>query len=658
MIRNIRILFDTERVKNVLERVTSGWAEGVELEFVNFSEDVADVYQKLAGNTILICHHKHYSPADLSPRPDRHISVILWENEPGDTPTKFHHDTKVIEILRSTLKDYKVEYAMRQARNMLFLQAQNSLLQERVSQTERELRTLNRIGVALSAEKDIEALLDMILTKSREITSADAGTLYLVETPEGVDEGAPLEQKMLRFAWAQNDSLELDYSTFTMPLTPRSMAGNVALSGETLNVEDVYELPDGVEYGFDSSYDDKSGYRTRSVLTVPMKNHRNEVIGVMQLINRKRDFSIKLGTPQTVEREVLAFDIKNVALAGSLASQAGVALENMRLYEDIRNLFEGFIKASVHAIEQRDPTTSGHSERVAELTVGLAEAVNEIKEGPYGAVSFSREELREIRYAGLLHDFGKIGVREDVLIKAKKLYPGELEAIRARYQVLKKAIDAKYEHEKVRSLLEKTRDETRVIIKKYEGECEERMGELKEFLDFILKCNEPAVLEEGGFEHLQEIAKRAFSDKDLGTIPYLTEEEIERLSIGRGTLSAEEREEIESHVVHSYNFLKRIPWTKELRNVPEFAHSHHEKLDGSGYPQKISAPEIPLPSRMMVIADIFDALTASDRPYKRAVPVEKALQILGYEESDGHIDPDLLKLFIDKKIYMRVIEEE
>ncbi|MHC4663669.1 MAG: HD domain-containing phosphohydrolase [Planctomycetota bacterium] len=654
MIETIHVLYDTERVKSVLEKVTNGWAEGVELIFVGEADELSPYFGQF---NIILVHFKHYNPVDFSPRPDRHHSVILWENEVGETPTEFHYDTKVIEILRASLKDFKVEFAMRQARNMLFMQAENAKLQTRLAQSDKELKTLNRIGVALSAEKDTNTLLDTILSKSREITSADAGTLYLVETPEGKSDDTAISEKLLRFAWAQNDSLELDYSTFFMPITPRSMAGNVAINDETLNIPDVYELPGDVEYGFDKSIDEKTGYRTKSVLTIPINNHRDEVIGVLQLINKKRDFSIKLGTPQAVEREVLPFNQKSAALAGSLAGQAGVALENMRLYQDIRNLFEGFIRASVHAIEQRDPTTSGHSERVAELTVGLAEAVNSTNEGPYKDAYFTKEQIREIRYAGLLHDFGKIGVREDVLIKGKKLYPAEIEAIRARYQLLKKAIEAKYEHEKVKNLIEKTREETRVILKNMDGERDGKMDALQEFLDFIMKCNEPSVLEKGGFEKLHDIALKAFSDPELGTIPYLTEGEAKRLSIGKGTLSEEERKEIESHVTHTHNFLKRIPWTKELKLVPEIAYGHHEKLDGTGYPRGIPGKEILLAAKMMIIADIFDALTAADRPYKRAVPVEKALAILGYEVSDGHIDEDLLKLFTERKVYERVIEQ-
>ncbi|MEK7838036.1 MAG: GAF domain-containing protein, partial [candidate division NC10 bacterium] len=279
--------------------------------------------------------------------------------------------------------------------------------------------------MSLSAERDTDALLALILTKARAITHSDAGSIYLVEEPE---EG----QRRLRFKLAQNDFVQVPFTEFTMPISEESVAGHVALSGEPLHLEDAYLPPPGAPYQINRTFDQQVGYRTKSMLVVPMRTPKGDTIGVLQLINCKRDGHRRFPSVEAIQREAVPYPARFIGLAASLASQAAVALQNSRLLDNIRTLFEGFVAAAVTAIESRDPTTSGHSFRVADLTVALATAADRAGDGPFREVRFSPDEMKTIRYASLLHDFGKVGVREEVLVKAKKLYPGHLEVITQR----------------------------------------------------------------------------------------------------------------------------------------------------------------------------------------------------------------------------------
>jgi HD-GYP domain-containing protein (c-di-GMP phosphodiesterase class II) len=341
-------------------------------------------------------------------------------------------------------------------------------------------------------------------------------------------------------------------------------------------------------------------------------------------------------------------------MAMSIASQASIAIQNAQLVKDIQNLFNGFIKASVKAIESRDPTTSGHSQRVADLTVALAEQVSRSDSPRFRDLHFSESELQELRYASLLHDFGKIGVRENVLIKAKKLYPAERQSLEDRFHLIKRTTEVHYLQRQVQHLLGLPKEAASPLVEQTRDEQAQRIREIEEFLEFILKCNEPTVLAQGGFERLHEIAAKTFQGWDGSQIPFLSEKELISLSVPKGSLNENDRKEIESHVTHTYKFLNEIPWTKDLRRVPLIAYAHHEKLDGTGYPNKLTADQIPLQSKMMTISDIFDALTAWDRPYKKAVPMERALNILVEESNVGHIDKDLLDIFIQAEIFKLV----
>jgi HD-GYP domain-containing protein (c-di-GMP phosphodiesterase class II) len=510
----------------------------------------------------------------------------------------------------------------------------------------RELTELTAIGVAMGTERDLGALLDLILTQARRVTCSDAGSLYLVERDEN---GAP---RHLRFAMAQNFSLPaIPFSSFTVPIDHASLAGYVAATGEPLVIGDVYLLPDDVSYRQNRSFDDAFGYRTKSMLVLPMRSHRDEIVGVLQLINRKNTAEIRLISDEVVDREVLDYDDRCVKRTTALASQAAVAIENGRLYEDIERLFEGFVTAAVTAIESRDPTTSGHSGRVATLTVKLAEVVDRSSDGPYRHVSFTREQLRELRYAGLLHDFGKVSVREQVLVKEKKLYPHDLELIRHRFAYLLQRADLEFERYRADFVLARGRDGYDEMVARMEEERRTHHAELRCHLDAIVGANEPTVLPEGSFEALYRIHERSYVDFEGQVRPLLEDHELQFLMIRQGNLDDAERREIESHVTHTYRFLEQIPWTRELRAIPQIAYGHHEKLNGRGYPNALDGSAISVQTRMMTIADIYDALTATDRPYKRAVSTVDALEILRMEATDGMLDSALLDAFVGARVF-------
>jgi HD-GYP domain-containing protein (c-di-GMP phosphodiesterase class II) len=572
--------------------------------------------------------------AEQEPNDDFPID-LLTSFVPGDAPVGM-----VISQLRGAFRHAVSLVAERAAR-------------EQEQQRYQELTELTRVGVALSHERDLTKLLEMILSQARRITNSDAGSLYLAERRD--DGGSP---KTLRFKLSQNFSLpNLPFSEFTVPVDHTSLAGYVAATAQPLVIADVYLLPEDVTYKQNRSFDEKFGYRTKSMLVLPMRTHKDEVVGVLQLINRKREQNKMLTSESITEHEVTPYDQRSVELVNALASQAAVAIENSLLYEDIERLFEGFVMASVQAIEQRDPTTSGHSGRVAKLTEGLARAVDRGGAGVYKDLKFNEQQLREIRYAGLLHDFGKVGVREQVLVKQKKLYPRDLDVIRHRFAYLLQGADLQYERERANYLAlhgEKNYEEAAGRLNEIRRQ---RREELQRFLDHIVRANEPTVMPEGTFDDLREINHRTYIDFDGVERPLLRDEELRFLMIRKGNLDDTERREIESHVTHTWEFLKQIPWTRELKGIPSIAYGHHEKLNGRGYPRRIGADDIPVQTRMMTISDIFDALTATDRPYKRAVPYERALDILRMEAKDGMLDADLLGAFIAARVFEVLLEK-
>ena len=512
-----------------------------------------------------------------------------------------------------------------------------------------ELGEFIEISKAITTEREVDRLLGLILEKARFITGADAGSLYVVE-----GESPDPTERSLRFKLSQNDSVNFDSKEFSVPISASSMSGYVALHKRPLRIDDVYALPPEAPFGFDRRFDERIRYRTRSMLCAPLLARGGEVIGVLQLINKKRDPRTRLKSPEDAAELVVPFDDWSEELLGSLASQAGIALENAILNEEIRRMLEGFVRASVEAIEQRDPTTSGHSRRVAELSLSLARAVERSGLPAFEGVSWSRDDLRELEYASLLHDFGKIGVREEVLVKAKKLYPHELEQIRARFELALRSVEVDVLQRKLRVLREGGPAST---LDDLDTELALRKAELETGLGAVLAANEPTVLKGGDFATIQELGCRCYSDAQGQSRPLLLPSEVEALSLPKGTLTPRELLEIQSHVQHTVGFLSKIPWGKQFKQVARIAGAHHERLNGSGYPSRLPAAEIPLQSKIMSVSDIFDALTASDRPYKRAVPVEKALDILGFEVKDQHLDADLVRVFGESRAWSGILSE-
>jgi HD-GYP domain-containing protein (c-di-GMP phosphodiesterase class II) len=520
------------------------------------------------------------------------------------------------------------------------LKRQLSQLEAEAHRRHRQFRELNRIGIALSAEKDIERLQSFILTTMRQLTHADGASLWLKMDEDGTPK--------LFLASSQNHSIDKDtYSAFTVPVDDKSVVGYTVTMGSSQIYDDAYNPPAGKPRG-GKTFDAQFGYRTKSMLTVPMRNYKDEVVGAVQLINAKRRFETRL-TVDNVATEVISFLPDDVEMIESIASQAAVALDNKSLLDSIQALFDGFVQASVTAIEQRDPSTAGHSGRVERMTSAMARVINEIATGKFMDVNFTEDQLKELRYACLLHDFGKVGVREHILVKAKKLVPGQLEVIQSRFEFIERSVQVKYATEKLEAMRAGQNGKT---VDEIDRRLEVELAQLRGWAQSIATANEPSVMPEDKASTLEFLSQQTYFDMSGRPHPMLEPQEFRFLSIRKGTLDPQERLEMESHVTHSFRFLTKIPWTPVMKGVPEIAYGHHEKLDGSGYPRGLAGDQIPLQARMMTIADIYDALTAQDRPYKRAVPTSTALDILHEEAGQGKLDRDLLELFITKHVYL------
>lgn len=525
-------------------------------------------------------------------------------------------------------------------------------LREELEHARAQLQELNKIGMALMSERDPQKLLGLILTQARRLSDSDAGSLYLVETDNDGTE-------RLHFLRSQNDTLpHLPSPDFTLPLDESSIAGYVALTGKPLVLADVYEMPAELPFSFNrAAFDEKYGYRAKSMLVVPMMDHKDRVVGVLQLINRKSEPGAAIRTDEDSDRWVLPYTDREVAIVQSLAGQAAVSIENGQLYQDIEALFRGFIKAASTAIDRRDPTTAGHSARVTRLTCLTADLVNGQTEGPFKDAFFTPEEMKQLEYAGLLHDFGKVAVREEVLVKIKKLPPVMGAEVAARFRLIKRTLEADAAHAKVRLLREQGPD-AGSEVDALDAKLAENLAALERYRLAVDEANIPRVLPEEAAGILQEIGGKTFLAPDGTEHPYLTQDELHFLSIKRGNLDATERKQIEDHVVHSYDFLIDIPWTEELSRVAEIVRGHHEKLNGKGYPDGVGADQLSLETRIMTVCDIFDALTASDRPYKKAMPVEKALSILRMEADEGALDREVVELFCASGVYREVLERD
>ena len=521
----------------------------------------------------------------------------------------------------------------------------------------RRLEQLNEIGASLSAERDINRLLESILLAAKAITRADGGTLYLLTEDDG--------NKRLKFEIMRTQSLNIAMGGTTgipIPFYPihlyskdgkpnnHMVAAFAALTGETVNIADAYTA-EGFDFNGTRNFDKKTGYRSKSFLTVPMKNHENEIIGVLQLIN----------SLDPASGEVVAFSDADQRLAESLASQAAIALTNRQLINQLEALFESFIAMINTAIDEKSPYTGGHCQRVPELTMMLAEAVNETNEGPLMDFDMSDRDRYELKIAGLLHDCGKVTTPVHVVDKATKLESifDRIHLVDTRFEVLKR--DAEIELLKSNAALQRQGlDE--LSLRERGNQLEQaytaRLRQLDQDREFLRKCNIGGeFMPPEAQEHVRKIGDYKWLDQSGNTAHFLTDDEIENLSIARGTLTAKEREIINYHIVATIKMLEALPWPKHLRHVPEYAGGHHERMDGKGYPRGLTREQMSVQARVMGIADIFEALTARDRPYKKGKTLTESLQILGKFKEGGHIDPDLFDVFIRRKVYRRYAEQ-
>ena len=519
-------------------------------------------------------------------------------------------------------------------------------LEAELSKVQKKLVVLNNVAIALTTQKNIGHLLNFILTKTRHLVKADAGSLYLKEG-----------EKNLRFVFTQNISTNWSgEKDILLEINDKSISGFTAKTGQTLNLLDTYYVPSSFPFNFNQDFDKATGYRTKSMITVPMYNKNGEIVGVIQLMNKRKDYDTNKNGIKLEEENIIPFNNEDVDLVINLASQAAVALENARLLYDLRRTFEGFVKASNVAIEAKDPCTHGHSERVAKLTVGLAKTINDIHEGTFANLHFNDKELLQLRYASLLHDFGKVSISDEILTKSKKLFPYELDNLISRYKYIKKSIETDYYKECFDYISKNGYDKFLSVKQEMESNFNKKIQEIDDVVNMLIKSNEPKVLEENCSDKISELAKSEYTDRDGNKTAYLTEREATALSVKRGSLTEQERLEIESHVKYSYNFLSTIPWGKDFARVPEIAYAHHEKLNGKGYPKHSSEKDIPIESQMMGIADIFDALTAQDRPYKPALPLRKTLDILTMEANNNALNKELVEIFEKYEVY-KCLEE-
>ena len=618
--------------------------EGVDI--VQISE-LADV--EAGAQPALLILTAELAEGDLLASVPRHVTVLAKGPEAraaADSIDRLFLDLDDLSGEEAQLR------AIRSAARASATELARSNVASQLDELRGDLRGLNEIGMALMSERDPDVLLGMILTEARHLTMSDAGSLYLVEEEE---DGT----RTLHFLRAQNDSLpDLPTPDFSLPFDDASLAGYVAFHGQPLMIEDAYHIPKSEPYSHNPSFDRGHGYRCQSMLIVPMKDHRDRVVGVLQLINKKSDSQAVIRDAASSRQHVLGYEERDLELVQSLGGQAAVSIENGRLYKDIENLFEGFIKASVIAIDQRDPTTSGHSVRVATLTCDIAEVADRANDGPFRDTKFSREQMRELRYAGLLHDFGKVGVREDVLVKSKKLPPVLLERIEARFDLVRRTLESDFHRKRAEHLLANGKDDFDIFLQGLEEEYERSQSQVDRFQEAIREANVPRVLPEPSPEILEDIAATTFRDFEDQQVPYVTPEELRFLSIPKGSLDPAERLQIESHVTHTYNFLKQIPWTTNLAQVATIAHGHHEKLDGTGYPRGIQASQIAIQTRIMTVSDIFDALTASDRPYKKALSTQGAIEILDMEAKAGMLDRTVVDLVLASDVYHKIVDAD
>jgi HD-GYP domain-containing protein (c-di-GMP phosphodiesterase class II) len=473
---------------------------------------------------------------------------------------------------------------------------------------------LVEIGTALSRENDLHRLLDVMLSVSRSATSAEAGNIYLRERPAP---GEPFLDE-LRCRGTQNDAEYLGRTReFRVPVNGDSITGYVASTGKPLLIPDINAVDARAPYRAGKEYQIKGSYRVVSMLTMPLKNKNGDVVGVLQLMNK------------TLERSApVSFDADDVEFMESMAAQAAVSIERAQLYENIRELFEGFLRSSIAAIDERDRSTSGHSKRVMGYAMAFAEAAGAESSSPFAAIASTPERKRQLQFAALLHDIGKIGVPERILTKEGRLQADEFALLMARF------------------------DHVLFELAYVPGAISwKSTNELADDRRFLERINAVPRLRDDDLERLARLREKQYAASDGRRVRFLSDHEFEALSVRTGNLTDSEREVIRSHALSTYRILSKIPWTRQFEMIPVIAATHHERIDGSGYPHGLRGDEMTVESRILAVIDVYDALVAQDRPYKPKQPPEKALEIIYKEAEAGHLDKNVVRFFVDKEIY-------
>ena len=531
------------------------------------------------------------------------------------------------------ISDFKALQSLRNNKQQSNPSSEDIKLSEELGE---QIRKLSDIGRALSGVHDLNILLEMIVDQARSFTNADAGTLYIVEN------------NTLRFQIVQNDSLKIRMggkTGETIPFPPvelkeTNVSAYVAIKGESINIPDVYDT-DLFDFTGPKKFDQSTGYRSKSMLVVPMRNHENDVIGVLQLLN----------ATNPANNQVIEFSQDYENLSESLASQAAVAITNAKLISNMNELFEAFVKVMATAIDEKSPVTGGHIRRVADLTLTMAEFIHDHDQGIFKDVKFSSDQMYELRIAAYMHDIGKVTTPVEIVEKAKKLQTifDRIHFIRLRMDYIIQKVKLENQEKKI-ELLQNGSDLD--DIKKLDTESDNQIQELVEIRTFINKCNEPGeFLEDETLDRLKEISHRTFIDSEGNEQPFLSPDELLNLSIRRGSITEAERKKMQDHAAVTLRMLQQIPFTKKLKNIPNFAGAHHEFINGNGYPLGLKGDEIPFEGRIMAVTDIAEALTASDRPYKKAMPLETVYRILRSMSEKGELDNDLVELFIENEIY-------
>jgi len=511
------------------------------------------------------------------------------------------------------------------------------------------INQMHVIGTALSAENNLDKLLEMILVHAKESTNADGGTLYLTSKDELSLEFSVVQTTSLNIAMGGTNekiswpALQLYNEDGSKNL--KMVAAKCGLDGKLINIADVYETK---EFNFEGTkkFDEGTGFRSKSMLVIPMRNYENEIIGVCQLLNRTDE---KTG-------EVISFNEKDVQLLSALASQAAVAITNAQLILDLRLLLESFIKSIASAIDAKSPYTGGHVRKVAEITMIIVNALNETTDGKYKDVKYNHDELNELRIAALMHDVGKITTPEYVVDKSTKLEAifDRINLIKTRYEVLKRDAEIEVLNAKLKSL--ETNDTTKLAD--IENNYKEKLSLYNEEISFLETSNIGGeFMSDDKINRLNEISNHVFTQNGED-IALLDADELKNLSIRKGTLTEPERQIINNHATVSLDMLNALPFPKKLRRVPSIAGGHHEKLNGKGYPLGLTADQLTLESRVLAVADIFEALTASDRPYKDAKTLSESIRILDFMVKDEELDGDLMEFFYEKELHLKYAKQE